>query len=176
MTAGDDCRTVNTHDKCLFNLGDGGVTQITFDFAVADSCHGSDGTEWLAFWMYRDPWQNTVEVDFIESKFGPSEGLNTNFAGTGNQVVIFDAGTSNWTGSITANFSGTGDAVQAMVSNSVNSNVGTATLAASDGYFFVMDTATGSTATDCTITVSNLSAQGNVASSSNPDNCAGLVQ
>ena len=176
MTAGnDDCRTVNTYDACQMTLGDGGVTQISFDFDVSDACHGSDGTAWLAFWVYSIPWTNTVEVDFIESKFGPSSGLNTNFAGTGLQVVIYDGSPGqSWTGSITANFAGSGSAVTAMVNNSVNDNVGVATLTRSTGYFFVLDTAAGTTATDCTITVSNVQAVGSVASSTNPDNCAGL--
>ena len=156
-----DCRTVNTHDQCNFSVGDGGVTQISFDFSVEDSCHGSDGTEWLAFWIYSDPWASTLEVDFIESKFGPSAGLNTNFAGNGHQVVIYDAGTTGWSGSVTAKFSGSGNDVSVSVSNSVNSNVGTSTLTGSDGYFFVMDTAAGST-DDCSFTISNLQMEGTV--------------
>lgn len=156
MTAGNDCRTINTHDTCQMKLGDNGVTMITFDFEVADSCHDSDGTEWLAFWIYSEPWNNQVEVDFIESKFGQGAGLNTNFAGMGKEIIIFDSSTNPWKGSITAKFSGSGDAVNVHVSNSVNSNVGTTTLTRDSGYFFVMDTATGSSASNCTITVSNL--------------------
>ncbi len=171
MTAGGDCRTVNSYDKCNFTLGDGGITQITFDFTVADSCHGADGTEWLAFWTYSNPWQSTVEVDFIESKFGPSAGLNTNFDSNGTQVIIFDAKTTGWAGSITAKFSGTGDAVNVQVSNSVNGNVGTTTLVRDSNYFFVMDTATGTTASDCSFTISNLEAQGTVAAGM----CDGLM-
>jgi len=176
MTAGDDCRTVNTHDRCLFTVGDRGITQIRFDFTVADSCHGAEGTEWLAFWMYRKPWQKTVEVDFIESKYGPGPGLSTNLAGSGHQVVTFDPETSPWTGSIEATFSGTGDAVEVKVGNSHDSEVATATLAADDGYFFVLDTATGANVADCTITISNLEAKGTVASETIPGNCAGLIR
>lgn len=173
MTAGsNDCRTVNTYDQCLFNLGTGGITEISFDFTVADSCHGASGTEWLAFWMYHVPWTNQVEVDFIESKYGPGAGLNTNFAGVGTQVIIFNAGTTGWKGSITATFtSGAGGTVNASVSNSVNKNVGTTTLSTGAGYFFVMDTAGGSTATDCSFTISNLTAKGTVPAGT----CAGLI-
>lgn len=174
IVAGDDCRTVNTHDACKFTLGDNGLTQISFDFDVSGSCHGADGTEWLAFWMYRDPWANTAEVDFIESKYGPGTGLNTNFAGVGNQVIIFDGSTSKpWSGSVTAKFSGSGTAVSVSVSNSNNSNVGTTTLTQSEGYYFVMDTATGSTATDCKIKVSNLKVKGTVTTPTT--NCVGLI-
>ncbi|MCP4549743.1 MAG: hypothetical protein GY835_25085 [bacterium] len=175
MTAGNDCRTVNTYASCQMTLGEGGVTQISFDFDVSDACHGAEGTAWLAFWIYRIPWNNWVEVDFIESKYGPSTGLNTNFAGKGDQVIIFDGSQGqSWKGSITAKFSGTGNAVDVQVSNSVNSNVGSITLTANTEYFFVMDTAPGSTASDCTISVSNVQAVGSVASRSNPDNCVGL--
>jgi len=173
MTAGNDCRTVNTHtnNSCVFNLGSGGVTQISFDFAVSDGCHAAAPADWLAFWIYSEPWNSSVEVDFIESLNGPGTGLNSNFAGNGHQVVIFPGGASppSWAGSITANFSGTGNAVNVQVSNSVNSNVATSTLARSTGYFFVMDT-TPTTAGACTITVSNLSAVGTVPAG----NCAGL--
>lgn len=174
MTAGNDCRTVNTHDACRFTVGDNGLTQISFDFNVSNACHGTSGTEWLAFWMYRDPWQATAEVDFIESEFGPGTGLNSNFSGTGKQVVIFDGSTSApWSGSITATFSGTGTAVSARVTNSHNSNVATTILVQSDGYYFVMDTATGSNSNSCTINVSNLKVKGTISTPSS--NCIGLI-
>ncbi|WP_444998026.1 hypothetical protein [Aliikangiella sp. IMCC44359] len=175
MTAGNDCRTVSTHDSCQFTVGDGAITAINFDFDISDSCHGPDGIEWLSFWMYRDPWSNTVEVDFIESKYGPGSGLNTNFAGVGNQVVIFDSSqTTRWKGSIMASFSGSGNAVEVTVSNSNNSNIATTTLTESDGYYFVMDTATGSTATDCQITVSNLVVTSDINYTSQMNQCVGL--
>lgn len=163
MVAGNDCRTVSTADKCVFSLGEGGVTEISFDFDICESCHNKDtGVAWLAFWIYSKPWKNTLEVDFIESKFGPaSNGLNTNFAGVGHQVEIFAEGTQAWKGSIVATFthSGTND-VDVKVTNSVNTNVGTSTLTGRDGYFFVLDTATGTTATDCKITISNVKIEG----------------
>lgn len=173
IIAGNDCRTVNTNtnNSCVFNVGTGGVTQISFDYAVSDACHASQPADWLAFWIYSEPWKNTVEVDFIESTNGPGTGLNSNFAGQGHQVVIFAGGAAppSWSGSITANFSGTGSAVNVTVSNSTNSNVASSMLTRSTGYFFVMDT-TPTTATACTITVSNLSLVGTVPS----NQCAGI--
>ena len=173
ITAGNDCRTVNTNtnNSCVFNVGTGGVTQVSFDYAVSDACHASQPADWLAFWIYSEPWNNAVEVDFIESTNGPGTGLNSNFAGRPIQVVIFPGGAAppSWSGNITAKFSGTGSAVNVTVSNSTNSNVASSTLARSTGYFFVMDT-TPTTASGCTITVSNLSVAGTVPSSQ----CAGL--
>lgn len=171
------CRTVNTENTCQFDLGDGGVNQISFDFVVSKECSQStvQGTEWLAFWMFNNPWNGHSEVDFIESRFGPSAGLNTNFDGNGHQVVVFPPGPATWTGSITATFKGTGNAVSVSVSNSANTNVGTTTLSSSTGYFFVMDTAGGSENSSCTITVSNLAVQGTVPSTLNGNaNCVGL--
>lgn len=167
MVAGNDCRTVSTADNCVFSLGEGGVTKISFDFDICESCHNKEtGIAWFAFWIYSKPWENTLEVDFIESKFGPANnGLNTNFAGApgANQVEVFQAGDQTWKGSIVATFtcSGAND-VDVKVTNSVNSNVGTATLTGRDGYFFVLDTATGTTATDCVITISNVQIEGAV--------------
>ncbi|TSE05589.1 ricin-type beta-trefoil lectin domain protein [Aquimarina algiphila] len=165
MIAGTDCRTVSTADKLLFNLGEGGVTKITFDFDVCKSCHeAATGTAWLAFWIYNKPWQQTQEVDFIESKYGPSTGLNTNFAGASgaHQVEIFNDSES-WKGSITAVFtnSGTND-VKVEVSNSNNASIGKATLTSRNDYFFVLDTAMGTTAKDCTINISNVVITGTV--------------
>jgi hypothetical protein len=165
VAAGNDCRTVNTHtnNSCVFNVGTGGVTQVNFDFAVSDGCHASQPADWLAFWIYSEPWNSLVEVDFIESTFGPGTGLNSNFAGNGNQVVILPGGAAppSWNGSVNAKFSGTGGAVNVSVSNSVNSTVATSTLTRSTGYFFVMDT-TPTTASGCSITVSNLRVAGAV--------------
>ena len=166
MVAGTDCRTVSTADKCTFNLGEGGVTQISFDFDICNSCHEAEtGTAWLAFWIYNKPWVITQEVDFIESKYGPcSGGLNTNFAGAleATEVEIFN-GSEAWTGSIVATFTHSGtNEVDVQVTNSNNSNVGKATLTSRDGYFFVLDTAMGTTATDCKITVSNVVITGTV--------------
>ena len=174
IVAGNDCRTVNTNtsNSCVFNVGTGGVTQISFDYAVSDTCHANQPADWLAFWIYSEPWNNTVEADFIESTNGPGTGLNSNFAGKGNQVVIFAGGAAppSWSGSIVASFSGMGSAVSVEVSNSTNTNVATSTLTRSTGYFFVMDT-TPTTANGCTITVSNLSVVGTVPS----NQCAGLT-
>ncbi|PHR34385.1 MAG: hypothetical protein COA38_03735 [Fluviicola sp.] len=165
MIVGNDCRTVSTADEAMFSLGDGGVTQISFDFEISDNCHAPEtGIAWLAFWIYSKPWKNTLEVDFIESKFGPSNGLNTNFAGAPgtHQVQIFDTEAS-WKGSIVAKFTTNGNSVNVEVTNSNNSNVAKATLSGKDGYFFVMDTATGSTAEGGTFTISNLSVEGKFA-------------
>jgi len=162
MIVGDDCRTVSTADSSVFSLGDGGVTKISFDFDISDNCHAPDtGTAWLAFWIYSKPWANTLEVDFIESKKGPSNGLNTNFAGAPNtnQVQIFDVKAS-WKGSVAATFTTNGTGIAVEVTNSNNSNIGTATLSGKDDFFFVMDTATGSTAEGGTFTVSNLAIEG----------------
>lgn len=179
MTAGNDCRTINTktNNSCVFDLGTGGVTQISFDFSVSDQCHETaDTTDWLAFWIYTEAppgkWASTAEVDFIESLNGPSKGLNSNFAGNPTQVSIFPAGiTSPWSGSITATFSGTGSATSVKVSNSINpANPATGTLSYSNDYFFVMDT-TPTMVSSCTVTVSNLKMQGDLGDASN---CAGV--
>jgi hypothetical protein len=171
------CRTVNTQNTCQFNLGDGGVTQVKFDFLVTSACSQAtaQGTEWLSFWIFNNPWNGQSEVDFIESRNGPGPGLNTNFDAHGNQVVIFPAGPATWSGNTTTTFSGTGNAVSVSVSNNQNSNVGTTTLNSSTGYFFAMDTAGGSNNSSCSITVSNLSVTGKVPSTLNGNpNCVGL--
>ncbi|MBM4268822.1 MAG: hypothetical protein FJ144_19775 [Deltaproteobacteria bacterium] len=168
MTAGNDCHTVNSHEACTFNIGDGGVTQIDFDFSVTDACHETvDTTEWLSFWIYSRPWSSTVEADFIESLYGPggkNGALNANFAGNGQQVIIFPNSNPSWSGHITAKFSGSGDNVTATTTNSKNSRVASSTLTGSTGYFFVMDTALGSGGnTACSFTITNLKMQGTVA-------------
>lgn len=175
MTAGPDCRTVNTktNSSCVFTVGDDGITEISFDFKISDACHPSTAeTDWLSFWMYSEPWSNRVEVDFIESKNGPSKGLNSNFGGAGHQVGIFPGGpTPSWEGSITATFSGTGDSISVQVSNTVNDSIATTILLRDTGYFFVMDT-TPTEDEGCTITVSNVTAKGSLSGSGN---CAGLT-
>lgn len=176
MTAGNECHTVNSHDDCLFDIGDGGVTQVDFDFTVTDQCHQTvDTTEWLSLWIYSERWNNTVEADFIESLNGPggkNGALNANFAGNGQQVIIFPNAAPNWQGHITTTFSGSGGSVQAVTTNSANDQVAMSTLTRSTGYFFVMDTALGSNGnTACSFTVSNLKITGTV-----PDGqCTGLV-
>jgi hypothetical protein len=167
MTAGNDCHTVNSHEACTFNIGDGGVTQIDFDFSVTDACHQTvDTTEWLSFWIYSRPWSNTVEADFIESLYGPggkNGALNANFAGNGQQVIIFPNSNPSWSGHITAKFSGSGNNVTATTTNSQNSQIASSTLTGNAGYFFVMDTALGSGGnTACSFTITNLKMQGTV--------------
>jgi len=176
MTAGNDCHTVNSHEACTFTIGDNGVTQIDFDFTVTDECHETvDTTEWLSFWIFRNPWSSTVEADFIESLNGPggkNGALNANFAGNGQQVIIFDNATPNWQGHITAKFSGSGSNVTATTANSHNSEVATSTLTEDSGYFFVMDTALGSNGnTQCKFTITNLTMQGTVPEGQ----CTGLI-
>jgi hypothetical protein len=167
MTAGSDCHTVNSHTDCTFSIGDNGVTQVDFDFTVTNECHETvDTTEWLSFWIFRNPWNSTVEADYIESLNGPggkNGGLNANFAGNGQQVIIFQNATQNWSGHITTKFSGSGSSVQATTTNSHNNEVASSTLTEDSGYFFVMDTALGSNGnTQCSFTVSNLKLQGTV--------------
>lgn len=176
MTAGNDCHTVNSHDDCLFDIGDGGVTQVDFDFTVTDECHQTvDTTEWLSFWIYSDPWNSTVEADFMESLNGPggkNGALNANFAGNGQQVIIFPNSAPNWSGHITTKFSGSGSSVTATTTNSANSQVAMSTLIRDSGYFFVMDTALGSNGnTACSFTITNLTLQGTVPSGQ----CTGLI-
>ena len=167
MTAGPDCHTVNSHEACTFDIGDNGVTQVDFDFTVTDECHLTvDTTEWLSFWIFRNPWNSTVEADFIESLNGPggkNGALNANFAGNGQQVIIFHNDNPNWSGHITTKLSGSGSSVLATTTNSHNSDVAMSTLIEDSGYFFVMDTALGSGGnTQCSFTVSNLKLQGTV--------------
>lgn len=176
MTAGDDCHTVNSHDDCTFDIGDNGVTQVDFDFTVTDACHQTiDTTEWLSFWIYSDPWNSTVEADFIESLNGPggkNGALNANFAGNGQQVIIFPNSAKNWQGHITTKFSGSGSSVNATTTNSANDQVASSTLIRDSGYFFVMDTALGSGGnTACSFTVTNLRIQGTVPAGQ----CTGLL-
>jgi len=176
MTAGNDCHTVNSHEACTFTIGDNGVTQIDFDFTVTDECHETvDTTEWLSFWIFRNPWSSTVEADFIESLNGPggkNGALNANFAGNGHQVIIFDNATPNWQGHITAKFSGSGNAVTATTANSHNGDVAMSTLTEDSGYFFVMDTALGSGGNvQCKFTITNLTMQGTVPEGQ----CTGLI-
>lgn len=177
ITAGNDCRTLNTgsNNGCVFTVGDNGITQITFDFDISDACHTAAVTDWLAFWIYSQPWEQRAEVDFVESKYGPGSGLNVNFAGVGRQQIIFPGGTSpTWKGSVTVNFSGSGSAVNVRVSNSVNSNVATSTLTRDSGYFFVFNT-TATTESGCSITISNVKAKGSVARDGYPNNCNSLL-
>jgi hypothetical protein len=161
IAAPNKCRTVSCNENLNFILGNNGVTTINFYFSVTgDWSTQGEGLPWFAFWIYSNPWTNTREVDFIESVFGPGTGLNTNFAGQGTQVAIYDLSTlTPWNGTITATFANVpnSDEIAVTVVNSVNSNVGTATLSTANGYFFVLDTAGGATAgTNCQITISNL--------------------
>lgn len=175
LTAGNDCRTVNTgsNNSCVFTLGDSGITQISFDFEISGNCHTTDCTAWLAFWVYSKPWQDSTEVDFVESLHGPAaSGLNINFAGIGRQQYIYQAGNppSTWSGSITANFSGAGPTVNASITNSVRPGiVASSTLARNNDYFFVFNTAP-TTKNGCTISISNVQAKGTVSE----NNCIGL--
>jgi hypothetical protein len=176
MTAGSDCHTVNSHEACTFTIGDNGVKQVDFDFTVTNECHLTvDTTEWLSFWIYRNPWNSTVETDFIESLNGPggkNGALNANFAGNGRQVIIFQNATQDWSGHITTKFSGSGSSVLATTTNSHNGEVASSTLIEDSGYFFVMDTALGSGGnTQCSFTVSNLKLQGTVPAGQ----CAGVI-
>lgn len=173
MKAGDDCRTVNTgtNNECTFTLGNNGVTEITFDFSISNACHDASGTNWLSFWIYSEPWNSNVEVDFIEGCNGPNAGgLNSNFAGNGSQVGIYTKSDDNWKGTITAKFSGTGNNIVANVTNSVNGRTATSTLQRSSGYFFILDTAP-TTASGCSIEISNLKINGTVSSGQ----CTGLI-
>lgn len=176
MSAGADCHTIDSHQDCTFDIGDKGVTQVDFDFTVTDQCHLTvDKTEWLSFWIFRNPWNNMVEADFIESLNGPggkNGALNANFAGNGQQVIIFPNDNPNWTGHITTKFSGSGTSVLAMTTNSANSQVASSTLIEDSGYFLVMDTALGSGGnTACSFTVSNVKLQGTVPAGQ----CTGLI-
>lgn len=176
MTAGSDCHTIDSHQDCTFDIGDNGVTQVDFDFTVTDQCHLTvDTTEWLSFWIFRNPWNSMVEADFIESLNGPggkNGALNANFAGNGDQVIIFPNSAPNWQGHITTKFSGSGTSVQAMTTNSANDQVASSTLIKDSGYFLVMDTALGSGGnTQCSFTVSNVKLQGKVPTGQ----CTGLI-
>lgn len=121
-------------------------------------------------------WRNTAEVDFIESQNGPIPGgLNSNFAGTGNQVGIFYPDDPNWHGHIQALFSNDPEdptKIDTSISNSYNNNVATTTLTYNQGCFFVLDT-TPTVSSNCTITISNLTMKGNLGS---PHNCPGVIR
>ena len=176
MTAGADCHTMDSHEACTFTIGDNGVTQVDFDFSVTDQCHLTvDTTEWLSFWIFRNPWNSMVEADFIESLNGPggkNGALNANFAGNGQQVIIFHNGNPNWKGHITTKFAGSGSNVLATTTNSNNNEAASSTLIEDSGYFLVMDTALGSNGnTQCSFTVTNLKLQGTVPAGQ----CAGLI-
>jgi len=168
------CRTINTEGKCYFSFAEGQVNKITFDFEVNEACISPPPGCWLAFWTFsknkatnpsvsncnQNPgWCSTREVDFIETNPGPT--LNTNFDGNGQQVEINNADKDHkpWKGSITANFEpisdkDKGDSVHVTVSNSLNDNVGEATLDTTGGYFFIMDTTPFFA--ECSITVKNI--------------------
>lgn len=199
-TDGQTCMTIDAYPSCRFLLGDGGVTRVSFDFSIDESCYKPESQiAWLSFWMRSQPYSSNAEVDFVESKHGPAvNGLNINFDAHGTQVPIYcDASgdptspactpsSGDWTGSIQATFSGPANSVSATVSSSVNGNVGTSTLTGGptsldngQGFYFLMDLnpqdAGLTISTDCTIEVSNLEVQGTVPStlSGNP-NCEGL--
>jgi hypothetical protein len=98
--------------------------------------------------------------------------LNSNFAGNGQQVEFFQNANSNWSGHITAKFSGSGNNVQATISNNHDGQVASSTLTRDSGYFFVMDTALGSGGnTQCSFGVSNLKMQGTVPAGQ----CQGII-
>lgn len=176
ITANDSCRSVTTapNNNCIFTVGDNGITQISFDFAISGDCHDPNyGTDWLAFWIYSDPWESTAEVDFLEACSGPNRGgLNTNFDGHCCQIGLFEQDTPDWQGSITAKFSGSGDNVYVRVSNSINDEIASTYLARDSGYLFVLDTSP-TLAPACTVTISNLSMKGSVGASG--QGCVGLV-
>lgn len=181
ITAGNDCRQVYSGGRngCVFDVGDNGLTEISFDFDISGSCHLPPETvDWFSFFISSVPWTQHSEVDFIESKFGgnapgnQNNGLNTNFGGIGTQVPIFNGpNTGPWKGTVTATFSGTGDNVSVSVSNSVNTNVARSTLSTDTKYVFILNT-TQTTATNCTVTISNVRTKGTVDLASN--NCVGL--
>ncbi len=177
ITANDSCRTVSCRpdSACVFTLGDNGITEISFDFAISGPCHSEEfGTDWMAFWMFSDPWKGSAEVDFLEACSGPIPGgLNSNFDGRGDQVGIYEQSDPDWHGTITATFSGSGSDVFAQVTNSVNNETASSTLSRDSGYYFVLDTSP-TNADGCTFTISNLSMKGSVGESGK--GCAGLVQ
>lgn len=247
-TTGQTCLAIDASQSCLFLVGDSGITQITFDFTVAEACYSPPSQiAWLSFWIRSIDYSSTAEVDFIESKHGPvgANGLYTNFAAKGTQVVIYCAaeppsnspiggscpagctcdkgcnfnpggpdgqgtftclddggctcGSGDWTGTITADFSGLPGNVSAKVNNSINSNVGSSyltggpkTLSAENGYYFVMDIDPECPypqpvpalpncpqpifiSPQCTMTISNLKVQGTVPPMLGGNlNCAGL--
>mmetsp|Transcript_10068 Transcript_10068/g.16496 ORF Transcript_10068/g.16496 Transcript_10068/m.16496 type:complete len:278 (-) Transcript_10068:20-853(-) len=102
-TDGMDCRSVSTVNTCSFDLGQNGVTKITFDFEVSAKCYtravshfidDASVINWFAFWLDNVTWKRDREVDLIESgqgasndqypdKQGGEEGLHINFAGSG---------------------------------------------------------------------------------------------
>ena len=175
ITANDSCRSVSTGpiNNCIFTVGDNGVTEISFDFAISGPCHAEEyGTDWLAFWIYSDPWVGTAEVDFIEACSGPIRGgLNTNFDAHGQQIGIFQQDDPNWQGTITAKFTGSGSNVHAQVTNSHNNQTASTYLSKDSGYLFVLDTSP-TNAKGCTVTISNLTMQGSVGSG---QGCVGLI-
>lgn len=179
ITAGNDCRQLNTGTNagCVFDIGDNGLTEISFDFEISEACHNSvASTDWLAFWMCSAPWVRTAEVDFIESVHGPANGgLNSNFGGLGNQQHIFlSSDTAAWKGSIRATFSGSGNEVQVSVHNSINTNVASSTLSQDSNYIFVFNT-TQTTESGCTMTISNVRAKGTLTGGTQANNCTGIT-
>ena len=205
-TDGTACMAIEAYDKCRFLIGDEGVTHVTFDFTISQTCYSPTETiAWLSFWMRSQPYSSRAEVDFVESKHGPAiNGLNTNFDAHGCQVPIYcgtsseppTAGcpplqactpsTEDWTGSVTALFTGPPDEVKASVSTTSNGNVGTSTLTGGPtslsngmGYYFLMDVSPETTGVviskDCYITVSKLAVRGTVPSTiDGKPNCTGL--
>lgn len=203
-TNGQVCLTANSIQKCVFLVGDAGVTEVSFDFSISSQCYlPSSSIAWLAFWMRSKPYSQNAEVDFVESKHGPAvNGLNMNFDDEGCQAAIY-CGTSthrsppcsiltctpssgDWTGSVTATFSGPANQVAVAVTNSVNGNKATTTLTGGPtalspeiGYYLLMDIDPQDPkrviSPQCQMTVSNLRLTGTVPSTvGGAPNCVGL--
>lgn len=185
ISAGNDCRQVysGASNGCILNLGDTGITEISFDFSISNECHQSPASmDWFAFFLTSMPWAAGQEVDFIESKFGGTNyrtnntnyGLNTNFGGKGQQLTIFDSSfDGKWEGTVKATFSGSGDQVKVVITNSANTGQATWTLQESENYTFVFNT-TQTVIPGCSITISNISATGTLPNNRGSDNCVGI--
>jgi len=178
------CRTINTANACKFEVGDNGVTGVAFDYSISPQCYdtsqpgGTAGvTSWLSFWIYSADvpgkyWEASSEVDFIETKWGPGQGLNLNFAGLGTQKTVKNI----MSGSVSTTFKGTGtNGVQVATTADSGAGVATNTLHLSTGYFFVLDIADNKVQDNapagCTVKISNLKISGKVPNGQ----CSGLL-
>jgi len=116
----DKCLSASTYDTCKFNIGEGGVTKISFEYEIDPSCGTQDNNhkyDWAAFWLYSvntpgstvariesEPdfgWDGAAEVDLVEGSMDRGLPWATNFDGIQNQKSLPDR-----SGQVLATFSG----------------------------------------------------------------------
>mmetsp|Transcript_745 Transcript_745/g.1188 ORF Transcript_745/g.1188 Transcript_745/m.1188 type:complete len:245 (+) Transcript_745:17-751(+) len=164
------CHTVNTFDTCRFDIGEGGVTRIKFDYEVTDGCYDKSLPILGGFWMY------ALDQNLMRSNFSELDLIRTNVSSLEIAFPTLNTtrvpGTNKNSGTSITTFNGTHDVSE------IGKTEVSGSLDLKKGYAFVLNTAgTSSTGVipegsgDCYITIKNLKLTGTVP----PNNCAAFM-